>query len=48
MEYLDINQAIQADGLRVILVRGMPSPWGQAAKAMMEYENTATRRDASF
>ena len=39
MEYLDINQAIQADGLRIILVRGMPSPWGQAAKAMMEYKN---------
>jgi glutathione S-transferase len=38
MEYLDINQIIQADGLRIVLVRGMPSPWGQAAKAMMEYK----------
>lgn len=38
MEYTDINQTIQADGLRIVLVRGMPSPWGQAAKAMMEYK----------
>jgi glutathione S-transferase len=39
MEYVDINQAIEADGLRIILVQGMPSPWGQAAKAMMEYKD---------
>ena len=39
MEYVDINQAIRADGLRIVLVQGMPSPWGQAAKAMMEYKN---------
>lgn len=38
MEYVDINTAIKADGLRIILVRGFPSPWGQAAKAMMEYK----------
>ena len=38
MEYLSINDAIAADGLRLILVRGMPSPWGQAAKAMIEYK----------
>jgi len=38
MEYQDINQIIQADGLRIVLVRGMPSPWGQATKAMMEYK----------
>ena len=38
MEYLSIDDAIAADGLRVILVRGMPSPWGQAAKAMIEYK----------
>ena len=39
MQYTDINQTIQADGLRIVLVRGMPSPWGQAAKAMMEYKD---------
>lgn len=39
MEYVDINQVIQADGLRIVLVQGFPSPWGQAAKAMMEYKD---------
>ena len=38
MNYSDIDQIIGADGLRLVLVRGMPSPWGQAAKAMMEYK----------
>lgn len=39
MQYVDLDQVIQADGLRIVLVRGFPSPWGQAAKAMMEYKN---------
>jgi len=38
MEYADIDHVIKADGLRLILVRGLPSPWGQAAKAIMEYK----------
>ncbi len=38
MNYIDIDQAIAADGLRIVLVRGFPSPWGQAAKAMIEYK----------
>lgn len=38
MEYKDIEHIISADGLRIILVQGFPSPWGQAAKAMMEYK----------
>lgn len=38
MDYVDINTAIAADGLRIVLVQGMPSPWGQAAKAIMEYK----------
>ncbi len=38
MEYLEINDLISADGLRMVLLRGFPSPWGQAAKAMMEYK----------
>ena len=38
MKYLTIDQAINAVGLRIVLVQGMPSPWGQAAKAMMEYK----------
>ena len=35
MVYVDINQAINANGLRLILVQGMPSAWGVAVKAMM-------------
>ena len=38
MKYADVNHVIQADGLRIILLRGFPSPWGQATKAMMEYK----------
>ena len=41
MDYVDINQAINADGLRLILVQGMPSAWGVAVKAMMEYKSLA-------
>jgi glutathione S-transferase len=38
MEYVDINEVIKARGLRIVLVKGFPSPWGLAAKAMMEYK----------
>jgi glutathione S-transferase len=41
MEYVSIDEAIAAEGLRLILVRDRPSPWGQAAKAMMEYKGLA-------
>ena len=39
LPYVDINQAISADGLRLILVQGMPSAWGIAVRAMMEYKS---------
>ena len=39
MEYVDINQAINAEGLRLILVQGMPSAWGIAVRGMMEYKS---------
>lgn len=38
MQFIDIDDAIRRDGLRLVLVAGTPSPWGQAAKAMMEYK----------
>lgn len=38
MEYLSANDIINADGLRLVLVHHMPSPWGQATKAMIEYK----------
>ena len=36
IQYLEIEDVIGRDGLRLILVKGLPSPWGLAAKAMME------------
>lgn len=41
MDYLSIEQTIRADGLRLVLVQGFPSPWGQAVKAMMEHKGLA-------
>jgi len=38
MEYVSPAEIINADGLRIALVQYMPSPWGQAAKAMFEYK----------
>lgn len=43
MEYENIADIIAADGLRLVLVQGFPSPWGQAAKAMMDYKQLAYR-----
>ena len=39
MEFVDVAAARGMDGLRVALVRGVPSPWGMAAKAMFEHHN---------
>lgn len=39
MEYVDINEAINADGLRIVIVKAMPSAWGIAAKAMIDFKN---------
>lgn len=38
MEFISIAELIKKPGLRLVLVQGTPSPWGQAAKAMMEYK----------
>lgn len=38
MTYVDINEAIKASGLRIVIVKAMPSAWGIAAKAMMEFK----------
>jgi glutathione S-transferase len=36
MDYVPLEQVIAAKGLRLVLVKGLPSPWGQAAKTMFE------------
>ena len=39
MRYVDINAAIEADGLRIVIVKAMPSAWGVAAKAIIEFKS---------
>lgn len=36
LDYRPLDEIIRHTGLRLVLVRGMPSPWGQAAKALIE------------
>lgn len=36
LQYRRFKEIIDHPGLRIVLVQGMPSPWGQAAKTMFE------------
>jgi glutathione S-transferase len=36
LEYRNLNEIIDHPGLRIVLIKGMPSPWGQAAKAIFD------------
>lgn len=36
LEYRSFKEIVDHPGLRIVLVRGVPSPWGQAAKAIFE------------
>lgn len=36
LDYRPLDDIIRHKGLRLVLVRGMPSPWGQAAKTIIE------------
>jgi len=36
MDFIPLDEAINAQGLRLVIVRGAPSPWGQAAKAFFD------------
>lgn len=38
MEFKSISALRERAGLRIVVVHGVPSPWGQAAKAMMEHK----------
>jgi glutathione S-transferase len=35
-EWIDVEEARRRKGLRLVLVRGVPSPWGEAAKAILQ------------
>ncbi len=39
MKFLSIAELVKRPGLRVVLVKGAPSPWSQAVKAMMEFKD---------
>src|SRR2546429_7644296 len=36
LQYRGFEEIIDHPGLRIVLVKGMPSPWGQAAKTIFE------------
>jgi hypothetical protein len=36
LRYLSLDEIRVTKGLRIVLVQGMPSPWGQAAKTIFE------------
>ena len=36
LEYKPFEEIVDHPGLRIVLVKGMPSPWGQAAKTFFE------------
>ena len=36
LEYRSLEEIINHPGLRIVLIKGMPSPWGQAAKAIFD------------
>ena len=37
-EYVGVEEAIGRDGLRMVVVGGVPSPWGEAAKGLFHIE----------
>lgn len=42
-EYIDVDQAIAARGLRMVVMSGVPSPWGEAAKGIFHIKRIPWR-----
>ncbi|MCR9104583.1 MAG: hypothetical protein NXI15_04760 [Gammaproteobacteria bacterium] len=38
MDYVSVEEARQASGLRLVLTAGVPGPWGESAKAILAYK----------
>jgi len=38
IEYIEFEEARASDGLRMVVVPGVPSPWGEAAKGILHYK----------
>jgi glutathione S-transferase len=50
VEFVDFEDARQRDGLRMVVVSGVPSPWGEAAKGILHAKQipwVAVRLDVS-
>ncbi|MFT4519968.1 MAG: glutathione S-transferase [Halioglobus sp.] len=48
MNYLSVEDAISASGLRLVLTADVPGPWGEAAKSMLVHKDityTAVRQE---
>jgi glutathione S-transferase len=45
-EWLEVAEARRRGGLRLVLVRGVPSPWGEAAKAILQLKKLPFARVA--
>jgi glutathione S-transferase len=43
VEYLDVAAAKRAGGVRLVLTRGVPGPWGEAAKGIFHVKQIAYR-----
>jgi glutathione S-transferase len=41
IEYVTVEEAIAGDGLRMMVVGGVPSPWGEAAKGILHLKRLA-------
>jgi glutathione S-transferase len=45
-EYIDVEEARSLPGLRLVLTRGVPGPWGEAAKGMFHLQGIPFARVA--
>ena len=39
LQYRSFKEIVGHPGLRIVMVQGMPSPWGQAAKTIFEIKH---------
>lgn len=37
MDYLTVSEARERDGIKLVLTRGVPGPWGESAKAILRH-----------
>ena len=38
-QYVSVEEAIKRSGVRMVVVGGVPSPWGEAAKGILHVKN---------